>query len=96
MFPKIKQWENQSLPCKLTAIGAYVGILGFMISLLLVILSRNNSSNAINNISEEEKQLISIIDELIEQTDSSLISISNNQLSYVQLLNEKMDLQKSK
>lgn len=40
MIPSREQWKRWSLPSKLTAIGAYVGILGLVLTVLFFFFSR--------------------------------------------------------
>lgn len=40
IFPTLKQWRNWSLPSKLTAIGAYAGLVGLLITLVIVSVDR--------------------------------------------------------
>ncbi len=45
MFPNKKQWNGWSLPSKLTAIGSYVGVAGFLMTIILAIF--NDSGNKV-------------------------------------------------
>ena len=42
MFPSKEQWVRWSLPSKLTAIGAYVGILAFVLTVLSLLIDQRS------------------------------------------------------
>lgn len=43
LIPNKSQWEKWSLPSKLTAIGAYVGIIGIIFTLIIYLLQKNDN-----------------------------------------------------
>lgn len=70
-FPTKKQWKNWSLASKLTAIGAYVGIIALILSIVFffipLIFKDTSSLKQDNNLPEETK---TIIEELLNLSES--------------------------
>jgi hypothetical protein len=73
MFPSKGQWKKWSLPNKLTAVGAYVGILGLALTLVLFTLSHLAREGAI-----DRKSPLGIR----QSGDRSSIAIDNESLHF--------------
>ena len=56
LLPSKKQWSSWSLPSKLTAIGAYVGVAGLLLTLFALSLSRQHNTRVL--IPELEMKLL--------------------------------------
>lgn len=71
LFPTKKQWKQWSLPSKLTAIGAWLGIIGIILTIVFFTLSyfeqRSESSKQQNSLSPETNK---IIEELVTSTEA--------------------------
>ena len=47
LLPTKRQWKNWSLPSKLTAIGAYAGILALVLTVVLQLLLKGDSTRKV-------------------------------------------------
>lgn len=76
LFPSKKQWENWTLPSKLTAIGAYLGIISLLIYLIsLVDFDLNLKS--IRSRFEEKKMIEALIDYSCDDFKSASIKFED-------------------
>ena len=57
LFPTKRQWQKWSLPARLTAIGAYAGILGIILSTVFFLSSTRNPDPQPPTISDDNKRL---------------------------------------
>lgn len=73
LFPTKNQWQGWSLPSKLTAIGAYVGILGIVLSIVFFIYSFNDNFSQENTQFERLDSATAItIEQLLDQVEKDL------------------------